>query len=215
MKKCSFSWTNKKANLKPIDDGASKKKKKERRGSNSSSSSVSVSRHSRYSNLSGSENAEDSGVDVETLSDISITIEPGELVAVVGTVGCGKSSFLSAILGEMEPMNDSKIYVPCEDKSGKSKMSYCCQSPWVVNDTLRGNVLFGREFEKDRYDAIIEACALVDDLAILPAGDKTEIGERGINLSGGQKVRIHSSFFCPCVKHSLIFFDVLEHVGPR
>ena len=194
MKNCSFSWTNKKANLKPIDDGAKKKKSKERRGSNSSSSSVSSS---RLSNSSHSETVEDPGVDVETLRDLSIVIEPGDLVAVVGTVGCGKSSFLSAILGEMEPMNGSRIYVPSgEEKDSSVKLSYCCQSPWVVNDTLRGNILFGREFDQDRYDAVVEACALLDDLAILPAGDKTEIGERGINLSGGQKVRNAYCFCC-------------------
>ena len=188
MKNCSFSWTNKKANLKPVDDGASKKKKKERRGSNSSQSSASSS---RGSNISGSDNVEEPGVDIETLSNISISITSGDLVAVVGSVGCGKSSFLSAILGEMEPLNDSKVYLPCNKSGKKTKMSYCCQSPWVVNDTLRGNILFGREFDQDRYDSILKACALLDDLAILPAGDKTEIGERGINLSGGQKVRIY------------------------
>jgi ATP-binding cassette subfamily C (CFTR/MRP) protein 1 len=100
-------------------------------------------------------------------------------VAVVGAVGTGKSSFLSAILGEMEPINDSKVYVTQPEGAGPGYISYCAQTPWVVNDTLRGNVLFGREYDPERYQAVVEACALADDLAILPAGDETEIGERG------------------------------------
>ena len=136
-----------------------------------------------------------------TLQNVSFTIESGSLVAVVGEVGSGKSSFLSAILGEMESISDSKVYVPRATAKGaehegavlsasEGYMSYCSQSPWVVNDTLRGNVLFGREFDQERYDEVLEACALVDDIMVLPAGDMTEIGERGINLSGGQKARV-------------------------
>ena len=142
-----------------------------------------------------------------TLQHLSFTIPAGSLVAVVGEVGSGKSSFLSAILGEMESIGDSKVYIPRvnhsntttaskEDYDGailsaaEGFVSYSAQSPWVVNDTLRGNVLFGREFDQDRYDQVIQACALLDDIAMLPAGDMTEIGERGINLSGGQKARV-------------------------
>mmetsp|Transcript_1973 Transcript_1973/g.4859 ORF Transcript_1973/g.4859 Transcript_1973/m.4859 type:complete len:1649 (-) Transcript_1973:101-5047(-) len=126
-----------------------------------------------------------------TLQNLTCHIPSGSLVAVVGSVGCGKSSFLSAILGEMEPIHDSKVYMPRpEGVTEVGYASYCTQSPWVVNDTLRGNILFGREFDQARYDEVIEACALLDDLAVLPAGDKTEIGERGINLSGGQKARV-------------------------
>jgi len=125
-----------------------------------------------------------------TLSDISCTIEAGSLVAVVGEVGSGKSSLLSAILGEMEPIQGSKIYTPQPAGGGGGYVSYCAQTPWVVNDTVRGNILFGREFDQERYDRVVEACALLDDLIVLPAGDMTEIGERGINLSGGQKARV-------------------------
>ena len=123
------------------------------------------------------------------LENITCTIEPGKLVAVVGEVGSGKSSFLAAILGEMEAVNDSKVYVPRADKS-ENFSAFCTQSPWVVNDTVKGNIVFGREFDEKRYNEVIEGCALLDDLKILPAGDMTEIGERGINLSGGQKARV-------------------------
>jgi ABC-type multidrug transport system fused ATPase/permease subunit len=84
----------------------------------------------------------------------------------------------------MEPINDSKVYMPQSEASKETTgfVSYCAQTPWVVNDTLRGNILFGREFDEDRYRHVIEVCALLDDFAILPAGDSTEIGERFVVL---------------------------------
>ena len=126
------------------------------------------------------------------LKNISCSIERGSLVAIIGSVGSGKSSLLSAILGEMEALDNSQVYMPLkdEDASREHLVSYCSQSPWVVNDTLKGNILFGRPYDEERYNEVVKACALVDDLAILPAGDMTEIGERGINLSGGQKARV-------------------------
>lgn len=90
----------------------------------------------------------------------------------------------------MEPVKGSKVYIPRSNELYSGFVSYCSQTPWVVNDTLRGNILFGRPYDEDRYEHVIEACALLDDLAVLPAGDQTEIGERGINLSGGQKARV-------------------------
>ncbi|XP_022091453.1 multidrug resistance-associated protein 1-like isoform X2 [Acanthaster planci] len=116
------------------------------------------------------------------LKNINVDIQPGSLVAVVGQVGCGKSSLLSALLGEMEKtggavnVNGSVAYVP--------------QQAWIQNATLRGNVLFGAPMQETEYQRVIERCALAPDLEILPAGDLTEIGEKGINLSGGQKQRV-------------------------
>lgn len=157
-----------------------------------------------------------------TLHNISCCIEKGSLVAVVGPVGSGKSSFLAAILGEMELAdNDSKVYVTLQPKGmpqTEDHVSFCSQSPWIVNDTLRGNILFGRAYDFSRYEQVVRACALVDDLASMPAGDMTEIGERGINLSGGQKARVAlaRSMYSPETK--LILLDdplsaVDAHVG--
>lgn len=190
----TFSWTDPEA--KPIREvNEVKKKKVERRSSrrtikSDADLSGSVrSNGSRKSGVTDDDTAVEKGTPI-TLQNLSCNIAAGSLVAVVGEVGSGKSSFLSAILGEMEPIEGSKVYVPRSDNKTEGFVSYCSQSPWVVNDTLRGNVLFGRKFNQERYDQVIEACALLDDISVLPAGDMTEIGERGINLSGGQKARV-------------------------
>ncbi|XP_075174074.1 LOW QUALITY PROTEIN: multidrug resistance-associated protein 1-like [Anomaloglossus baeobatrachus] len=116
------------------------------------------------------------------LRSINLSIEKGSLVAVVGQVGCGKSSLLSALLGEMEKV-DGKVAL-------KGSLAYVPQQTWIPNATFKDNVLFGRTFDKDWYDNVIQACALLPDLKILSGGENTEIGEKGINLSGGQKQRI-------------------------
>ncbi|VDN89059.1 unnamed protein product [Brugia pahangi] len=120
---------------------------------------------------------------LETVLEIDyLTIPKRSLIAVVGRVGSGKSSLLSAILGEMEKLKG------CIGVSGQ--IAIVSQEPWIQNSNLRDNVLFGKQFDQKYYDKIMEACALVKDLAILPNGDATEIGEKGINLSGGQKARV-------------------------
>ena len=101
---------------------------------------------------------------------------------VIGKVGCGKSSMISAILGEMN--KQSGIYYI------NGNVSYAAQQAWIQNATLKDNILFGNEYNESKYNNVLEACALITDLNILPAGDRTEIGEKGINLSGGQKQRI-------------------------
>ncbi|XP_050728277.1 multidrug resistance-associated protein 1-like isoform X2 [Eriocheir sinensis] len=116
------------------------------------------------------------------LKDLNLTVEKGSLVAVVGTVGAGKSSLCSAILGEMEKQSGRV--------SLKGKVAYVSQQAWIQNTTLENNILFNQPKVEDRYRACLQACALQSDLAILPGGDQTEIGEKGINLSGGQKQRV-------------------------
>lgn len=117
-----------------------------------------------------------------TLMDVSLTIKQGQLVAVVGTVGSGKSSFLSAILGEMH----------CQEGSVSlfGSVAYCEQRPWILNATVLENILFGDPLIPARLDAAIHAANLEDDIRVLQGGLQTEIGERGINLSGGQKARV-------------------------
>lgn len=116
------------------------------------------------------------------LKDINLAVSKGFLSAVVGVVGSGKSSLISALLGEMEKHNGSV--------NVDGSIAYVSQLPWIQNATLMDNILFGKSLNKERYDKIVYACALTPDLAMLPAGDQTEIGEKGINLSGGQKQRV-------------------------
>ncbi|XP_018359856.1 PREDICTED: multidrug resistance-associated protein 1 isoform X5 [Trachymyrmex cornetzi] len=116
------------------------------------------------------------------LRNINLHVEQGQLVAIVGTVGSGKSSLLSALLGEMDKVS-GKV-------NTKGSIAYVSQQAWIQNATLQDNVLFGKALNKSVYNSVIEACALTPDFKMLPAGDQTEIGEKGINLSGGQKQRV-------------------------
>ncbi|XP_076114149.1 multidrug resistance-associated protein 1-like [Mytilus galloprovincialis] len=114
--------------------------------------------------------------------NINITIPEKKLVAVVGHVGCGKSSLLSSILGDMTKVKGS-VRV-------KGKISYVPQQAWIQNASVVDNILFGCGMDQKKYKDVIDACALRTELDILPASDRTELGEKGINLSGGQKQRI-------------------------
>ncbi|WKY16856.1 hypothetical protein Q1695_001460 [Nippostrongylus brasiliensis] len=118
----------------------------------------------------------------ETLKNITMSVGRGQLVAIVGKVGAGKSSLLQAILGEMNKISGSV------NVSGS--VAYVPQQAWIQNLTLRNNILFNRTYDRAFYDKVLDACALRQDLASLPAEDMTEIGEKGINLSGGQKQRV-------------------------
>uniref|UniRef100_A0A8C1FVC7 Multidrug resistance-associated protein 1 n=1 Tax=Cyprinus carpio carpio TaxID=630221 RepID=A0A8C1FVC7_CYPCA len=135
--------------------------------------------------------------DSPTLKRINVCIPEGALVAVVGHVGSGKSSLLSALLGEMQKQEG---YV-----SIKGSVAYVPQQAWIQNATLKDNILFGRDAKDSWYQKVVEACALLPDLEILPGGDSTEIGEKGVNLSGGQKQRVSvaRAVYCSCAVYLL------------
>ncbi|XP_067317475.1 multidrug resistance-associated protein 1-like isoform X1 [Anolis sagrei] len=120
--------------------------------------------------------------DLPCLNNINFVVPEHRLVAIVGQVGCGKSSLLSALLGEMEKREGLV--------SLKGSVAYVPQQAWIQNATLKENILFGREVREGQYNCVVEACALLPDLEVLPSGDQTEIGEKGVNLSGGQKQRV-------------------------
>uniref|UniRef100_A0A8C9D2F8 ATP binding cassette subfamily C member 3 n=1 Tax=Panthera leo TaxID=9689 RepID=A0A8C9D2F8_PANLE len=113
---------------------------------------------------------------------LDIQVPKGALVAVVGPVGCGKSSLVSALLGEMEKLEGTVCV--------KGSVAYVPQQAWIQNCTLQEDILFGRALDPKRYQQALEACALLADLEMLPAGNQTEIGEKGINLSGGQRQQV-------------------------
>ncbi|KAF6083623.1 ATP binding cassette subfamily C member 4 [Phyllostomus discolor] len=125
----------------------------------------------------------DKASETPTLQGLSFTVRPGELLAVVGPVGAGKSSLLSAVLGELPP-RQGVVTV-------HGRVAYVSQQPWVFSGTVRSNILFGKKFEKERYERVIKACALKKDLELLEDGDLTVIGDRGATLSGGQKARVN------------------------
>uniref|UniRef100_A0A673L261 ATP-binding cassette sub-family C member 9-like n=1 Tax=Sinocyclocheilus rhinocerous TaxID=307959 RepID=A0A673L261_9TELE len=138
------------------------------------------------------------GSNLSTLSDINIRIPTGQLTMIVGQVGCGKSSLLLAMLGEMQTIS-GKVYwiyvcegrlTPCVCVKNRYSVAYAAQKSWLLNATVEENITFGSHFNKQRYKAVIDACSLQPDIDLLPFGDQTEIGERGINLSGGQRQRI-------------------------
>ncbi|KAF6117122.1 ATP binding cassette subfamily C member 5 [Phyllostomus discolor] len=117
-----------------------------------------------------------------TLYNIDLEIEEGKLVGICGSVGSGKTSLISAILGQMTLLEGSI--------AASGTFAYVAQQAWILNATLRDNILFGKEFDEERYNSVLNSCCLRPDLAILPNSDLTEIGERGANLSGGQRQRI-------------------------
>ncbi|XP_032125531.1 multidrug resistance-associated protein 1 isoform X4 [Sapajus apella] len=144
-----------------------------------------------------------------TLNGITFSIPEGALVAVVGQVGCGKSSLLSALLAEMEKV-EGHVAI-------KGSLAYVPQQAWIQNDSLRENILFGCQLEERYYRSVIQACALLPDLEILPSGDRTEIGEKGVNLSGGQKQRVSLARAVYCNSDVYLLDDPLSavdaHVG--
>ena len=120
-----------------------------------------------------------------TLKNINLEIRKGEFVCIIGEVGSGKSSLLQAILNNMEISNPvhTRLIV-------NGEISYVSQEAWIQNTTVRNNILFYHPYEPALYNRIIELCELKPDLDVLVGGDMTEIGEKGVNLSGGQKARI-------------------------
>ncbi|XP_051752880.1 multidrug resistance-associated protein 4 [Ctenopharyngodon idella] len=125
----------------------------------------------------------DKTLDAPTLQNVSFTVKPGQLLAVIGPVGAGKSSLLSTVLAEL-PAEKGVIKV-------KGELTYASQQPWVFPGTIRSNILFGKELQPQRYERVLRACALKRDMELLPDGDLTVIGDRGATLSGGQKARVN------------------------
>ncbi|XP_053408287.1 ATP-binding cassette sub-family C member 10-like [Mercenaria mercenaria] len=120
-----------------------------------------------------------------SLVDICMHVTKGQFVGVIGKVGSGKSSLLSCILGEMHRVRG---HIRVNDL--ELGFAVATQEPWIQHATIKDNILFGRQFNSRKYERVIDACALMEDLKTLPAGDLTEVGENGVTLSGGQKARV-------------------------
>ena len=138
------------------------------------------------------------------LNQINLKVKTGQLCVVIGPVGCGKSSLLQSIIGEMTRLHG--------DVTLKGSVGYASQLAWIMNGSLKDNILFGLPFNKERYDNAVLFSQLTHDLEILPDGDLSEIGEKGINLSGGQKARVslaRAYYFNPDI---VLLDDVLSAV---
>ncbi|XP_058809479.1 ATP-binding cassette sub-family C member 4-like isoform X2 [Phymastichus coffea] len=120
---------------------------------------------------------------VKVLENVNLQIPAKSLTAVVGEVGCGKTSLLHAILRELPHVTGVILTY--------GKISYVPQEPWIFASSLRQNILFGETFDQQHYERVIEVCQLKQDIEALPQGDATLLGEKGINLSGGQRARVN------------------------
>lgn len=145
------------------------------------------------------------------LKDINIKVEKGEFIAIVGSVGAGKSSFLSSLIGDTEKLSGTVNI--------NGTVSYSSQQAWIQNCTARDNITFGKPFDKKLYEKTVKVCQLKKDFEMLTAGDFTEIGEKGINLSGGQKQRISIARATYQDSQIYLFDDILSavdvHVGKK
>jgi ATP-binding cassette subfamily C (CFTR/MRP) protein 4 len=192
-----------------------------------SESKIAVDRMNRFLNLpevaknrAESENLQDTDDDVVSefknadfswspdgeivLKDVNVQFKKGELTVVIGQVGASKTSLLMALLGEMTKVKGS-VRVP-------KKVAYASQKPWIFAGTVKENIVFHREFDLDRYKWVIEACELVQDIQNLPELDETVIGERGVNLSGGQKARVSLARACYGIADLYLLDDPLSAV---
>lgn len=140
------------------------------------------------------------------ITSVDLSIEPRQLTAVVGHVGCGKSSLLEVILKEL-PLSQGTLEVG-------GTISYAAQKAWIFEGSVKNNIIFIEEFDEIRYKKVIHACDLECDLEQLPHGDETIVGERGISLSGGQKARINLARAIYKAADIYLLDDILSAVDP-
>jgi ABC-type multidrug transport system fused ATPase/permease subunit len=149
----------------------------------------------------------DSGKNV--LENINFNANKGELTCIVGKVGAGKSSLLSSMLGDLYKIHGEIVV--------RGRIAYVAQTPWIMNASVKENIVFGHRWDPHFYEQTINACALADDFRQLPDGDSTEVGERGISLSGGQKARLSLARAVYARADVYLLDDVLsavdQHVG--
>ncbi|CAD0109869.1 unnamed protein product [Aureobasidium uvarum] len=153
--------------------------------------------------------------------DLNMRFRIGELNVIVGPTGSGKTSLLMALLGEMSKL-DGHVYLPgghsreelkADPETGLvESVAYCAQQAWLVNGTIKENIVFASPWNPRRYKDVIIACSLQRDLEILDGGDQTLVGEKGVTLSGGQKQRISLARALYCNARHVLLDDVLSAV---
>ncbi|SCU83099.1 LADA_0C09604g1_1 [Lachancea dasiensis] len=131
---------------------------------------------------------ESSRVALKNVDDFKVF--KGQLVCVIGRVGAGKSTFLQALMGMLPCVEGSRVRQPLTFNFRANSVALCSQQAWIMNGSVKDNILFGHRYEESYYKATLKACQLLPDLEILADGDETLVGEKGISLSGGQKARL-------------------------
>ncbi|KAH9872673.1 hypothetical protein J1614_005067 [Plenodomus biglobosus] len=169
----------------------------------------------------GTDMKDKSSADAFKLQDLTLKFSVGKLNVIVGPTGSGKTSLLMGLLGEMTKLKGD-VYLPGggsredltpdPDTGLTESVAYCAQQAWLVNGTVKDNIVFASEFNQQRYDDVIEACSLKRDLEILDAGDETIVGEKGVTLSGGQKQRISLARALYSKARHVLLDDVLSAV---
>jgi ATP-binding cassette, subfamily C (CFTR/MRP), member 4 len=145
--------------------------------------------------------------DTPVLREVTFEARAGDLICVVGPVGSGKSTLLMALLGELRPKSGSvQVF---------GSKSYSSQDAWILSSSIRDNICFGEPFQEDWYEQVVSACSLLDDFARFPYGDMTEVGERGVTLSGGQKARLSLARAVYANRDILLLDDPLSAVDTR
>jgi ATP-binding cassette subfamily C (CFTR/MRP) protein 2 len=183
---CDFAWNSfeEKGRQESIAESIKSESSKEELKAPLLESSVNLSEEEK----STSEDSKKGGI---ALKNIKLRVKKGEFVFIVGEIGSGKSSLLHSVIGELkmrssDPLNGDRVNLI--KKSGS--LAYVEQQPWIQNGTIKDNIMFISKFDEKKYKEVLRVCELEEDIEIFPAGDMTEIGERGINLSGGQKARV-------------------------
>ncbi len=142
--------------------------------------------------------------DSSVLNELNLEVKKGQLIGIIGKVGCGKTSLLHAIMSELtKTFGSIKINAEVCSKG----FAYVGQDGWIKADTIRENILFGAKFNPDFYHKVIEACALIPDLEGFPNGDETFVGDNGVTLSGGQKTRLALARACYASDKQVYLFD--------
>ena len=208
LSNASFEWDKFDAIEEPDEKETSKKKKEKEKEKEKEKKKK---KNKKYPKTSSSENQEETPEkqvinDFPGLNNINLNIKKGEFIIVTGSIGSGKSSFLSALSGFMRK------------KSGEACVNgdlILCGLPWIQNSTVKENILFGKEFDQKFYDEVVFSCSLNSDLDILPGGENTEVGERGITLSGGQKARISLARGVYGERNIILLDDVLSAVDAK
>jgi ABC-type multidrug transport system fused ATPase/permease subunit len=159
------------------------------------------------------------------LGPLDLSFPVGQLSVIAGPVGCGKTTLITSLLGETTLL-EGKIFMP-DDRANRDvcpidpatglsdTIAYCSQTPWLIGATIRENIVFGSRWDKDRYDAVVDACALRRDFEIFDLGDQTEVGEKGTTCSGGQKARIALARAIYSPAKTIILDDVLSAVDAQ